>query len=112
MKLEILNFTDNFTDKMRSGGYHYDGVDEKTKEMRFYHSLSSGLYPRFHVYATLDKASKKLVINLHLDQKAPVYQGATAHSGEYEGELIEKEAMRIKGFLAPRPVLPFLDTDL
>lgn len=81
---------------MRSAGYHYDGQDPKTKEMRFYRSLSSGLYPRFHIYGTLDKNSKLLTFNLHLDQKAPVYSGATAHSGDYEGPVIEKEADRLK----------------
>jgi len=66
-----------------------------------------------------------LVFNLHLDQKRPiyphtkrgqgavgtkinkvnprygvgVYKGAPAHAGEYEGEVVEKEAKRIKEIL-------------
>ena len=51
-------------------------------------------YPRFHIYAK--EEGGKIVFNLHLDQKKPSYQGSPAHSGEYEGELIEKEAERIK----------------
>lgn len=96
MRFEINNFTGNLTDSMRSAGYHYDGQDPKTGELRFYRSLSSGLYPRFHIYGVFDKANKKLSLNLHLDQKAPVYKGAAAHGGEYEGPIIEKEAERLK----------------
>jgi hypothetical protein len=98
MKFEIHNFTDNVTDFMRSAGYHYDGSDQKTKEMRFYKTLSSNLYPRFHIYGFWDKTAQKLLFNLHLDQKAPVYQGASAHSGDYEGPVVEKEAARIQDF--------------
>ena len=44
-----------------------------------------------------------LAVNLHLDQKAPVYEGAAAHSGEYEGEVVSREAERLKADLLPRP---------
>ena len=30
-------------------------------------------------------------VSLHLDQKKPIYIGSPAHSGEYEGELVENE---------------------
>ncbi len=102
MKLDIKNFNENLADKMRSAGYHYDGQDPKSGEMRFYRSLSSGLYPRFHIYCLMNKASKTLAVNLHLDQKAPVYEGAAAHSGEYDGEVVSKEAERLKAALLPR----------
>ena len=54
-------------------------------------------YPRFHIY--LKQAGDKLIFNLHLDQKAPIYKGVHAHSGEYEGPIIEDEADRIKRLL-------------
>lgn len=55
----------------------------------------SGLnYPRFHLY--VQEQNNELVFHLHLDQKKPSYAGATAHSGEYEGEVLEKELERIK----------------
>ena len=38
-------------------------------------------------------------INLHLDQKRPVYRGTSAHGGEYEGEVVEQEAARIISIL-------------
>lgn len=59
--------------------------------------LSRSGYPRFHLY--VDKASDKYILNLHLDQKRPTYGKETAHSGEYEGEVVEKEAERIKNAL-------------
>ncbi len=102
MHFQIKNFTENFTDSMRSAGYHYDGADPKTKELRFYKSLSSGLYPRFHIYGTWQKESKILSLSLHLDQKAPVYQGATAHSGDYEGPVIDKETARLREYFASK----------
>jgi len=51
-------------------------------------------YPRFHLY--LKKDGETWVFNLHLDQKKPVYQGTSAHSGEYDGDVVEKEAERIR----------------
>ncbi len=54
-------------------------------------------YPRFHVYILEEK--DKVVFNLHLDQRAPVYEGVTAHAGEYDGEVVEREGARIKDFV-------------
>lgn len=55
--------------------------------------LSRGEYPRFHLYIKQEKDN--LSFNLHLDQKKPSYKGSSAHSGEYDGELVEKEKERI-----------------
>ena len=59
--------------------------------------LGSGGYPRFHIY--IDELEEKFVLNLHLDQKRPSYGTETAHSGDYEGGPVEKEADRIVDFL-------------
>ena len=40
-----------------------------------------------------------MIFNLHLDQKKPTYEWHIAHSGEYDGELVEKEIERIKKIL-------------
>jgi len=50
-------------------------------------------FPRFHIYL------EKEYINLHLDQKASCYQGVSAHSGEYETEVVKEEGKRIQGFI-------------
>lgn len=56
--------------------------------------LSSAGYPRFHLY--LDKIDNNICqLSLHLDQKKISYQGQTAHSGDYEGDIIVVEKARI-----------------
>ena len=66
--------------------------------MSFARRITGRDYPRFHVYARTEGST--LIINLHLDQKKPTYNGSRAHSGEYEGELIEAEANRITNLKA------------
>lgn len=78
---------------MRKCGYTPDGKDERTDELRFFRSLSGRRYPRFHLYATI--LDDEATLNLHVDQKQPSYQGSSAHSGEYDGPLVENEAQRI-----------------
>lgn len=97
-------FRENIHNLMRGVGYQFWGSggnekDGEKAELNFIRSLGgrSG-YPRFHVY--LKQEGENLIFNLHLDQKKPVYKGATAHSGEYEGPLVEQEAERIKQILS------------
>ena len=75
----------------------YKLLGERNEEFNFVRSIGGNNYPRFHLYVKKEK--DRLIFNLHLDQKKPSYEGQTAHSGEYEGELIEKEAGRIKKLL-------------
>ncbi len=50
-------------------------------------------FPRFHVY--IEEHGDEVSLNLHLDAKAPSYEGASAHAGEYSGPLVETEISRI-----------------
>jgi len=84
--------------QMRDLSYHFSGQDEKTKELNFTHPIRSNAFPRFHVFLKIN--GEDLTFNLHLDQRAPVYHGVAAHEGEYSGELVEKEAGRIKHFFS------------
>ncbi len=70
---------------------------EGAGESSFIRRPGAGPYPRFHLYARSDGATVEL--NLHLDQKRPSYQGAHAHSGEYDGPPVEGEAARIQGLI-------------
>lgn len=92
MQLIIENFTDNPNSFLRQCGYAF--LRHEGKELSFVRRLAGTDYPRFHVYCYLE--SKKLVVNLHLDQKKPSYEGTAAHGGEYRGELIEEEIKRIE----------------
>lgn len=56
--------------------------------------IGRGAYPRFHIY--VKEGENNIIINLHLDHKRPSYEGSIAHSGEYEGAIVEGEAERIK----------------
>ena len=75
-------------------GYFF--LEEGEGELSFVRPLQRSGYPRFHAYILLNKGNGELSLNLHLDQKKPVYRGVTAHSGEYEGSAVEGEAQRIK----------------
>lgn len=68
--------------------------DRRRGEISYVRRLHGDLYPRFHVY--IEDTGADWSINLHLDQRAPIYAGVTAHAGEYEGEVVEREAERIK----------------
>ena len=87
---------------MRQAGYYLERT--KSDELVFVRPLSASRsgYPRFHIYLRVSHETSEAVINLHLDQKKPSYSGVAAHSGEYEGELIEKEAERIKQAIGGR----------
>ncbi len=56
--------------------------------------LSGSGYPRFHLY--INENDNQYILNLHLDQKRPSYGKETAHSGEYNGKVVEDEAERIE----------------
>ncbi len=101
---------------MRKAGYHFQSKIEREGELALTRPPRG--YPRFHLFVRVE--GENLIFNLHLDQKRPiypvrspsrcerdgrrlrrltssgVYKGATAHAGEYDGEVVEKEAKRIK----------------
>lgn len=83
---------ENLYNLMREIGYYFQGEDKEKKEFIFARPAKG--YPRFHLYLKLEGGN--LIFDLHLDQKRPIYKGVPAHSAEYEGEIVEKEAGRIK----------------
>jgi len=88
---------------MRRLGYHPDKW-QKPGSLSFSKRIGSDDYPKFHVYinnkADGDTISANFVLNLHIDMKKPSYKGSSAHSGEYEGDLVKQEAMRIENTLS------------
>ena len=95
MKIRLENFNKNIQNFIRDCGYQPIGRTPEG-ELNCARSLMGRDYPRFHCY--IKQEGSDLIVNLHLDQKKPSYAGASAHSGEYEGELVEEEALRIRGF--------------
>jgi len=90
MKFVIKNPKDNITNLTRKIGYFFIGSS-------FIRPLERSGYPRFHLY--LKESEGEIIFNLHLDQKRPIYKGAPAHAGEYEGKVVETETERIKQIL-------------
>ncbi len=94
MKLIFQNTKYDAVFLLRRAGYGYERKHSETNEVSFGRRLGVHQYPKFHVYAR--KEGGNLIVNLHLDQKRPSYESSHAHSGEYEGEVLEQEAERIK----------------
>ena len=84
-------------DLIRRCGYG-EIFNSKTNEVSYQRALARAGYPRFHVY--LKELPTYFEVSLHLDQKKPSYDSGHAHSGEYEGELVENEARRITAQIA------------
>lgn len=85
MRFIIEKASDSPLNVLRRSGYSFQRKDERTGEMSFVKRVGSGDYPRFHIYASQDEKGS-VQVNLHLDQKKASYEGATAHSGEYESD--------------------------
>lgn len=77
---------------MRRAGYG-KYFDSKTGKWSFMKRLRTDMFPRFHVYIETKKIGA--CISLHLDQKRPSYAGTSAHGGEYDGPVVEREIARI-----------------
>jgi hypothetical protein len=88
---------DNINNITRQIGYHSLGKNEARLEYVFVRLINGDRYPRFHLYIKTENGD--LIFDLHLDQKAPSYAGTAAHSGEYDTEVVKKEAERIKQIL-------------
>jgi hypothetical protein len=91
MKISIKNTGENIVNLMRKIGYFFQ------KENQFVKPLERSNYPRFHLYIKENK--EEIILNLHLDQKRPVYETAHNHAAEYEGKVVEAETERIKQIL-------------
>jgi hypothetical protein len=79
---------------MRDTGYHFQREEKRGAATEYSFVRPKVGFPRFHIYAKIENGN--LSINLHLDQKKTVYQGTTAHSGDYDEPVVLKEAERIK----------------
>lgn len=91
MEISIKNTGENLVNLMRKIGYLFQ------RENQFIRPLERSGYPRFHLYIKENK--KEIILDLHLDQKRPVYKMARDHAAEYEGKVVETEAERIKQVL-------------
>lgn len=96
MNFTIKNSSDNLNTAMRRIGYHPIKWSDRG-ELNCVRPLMGQDYPRFHAYVKEEMGLFK--ISLHLDQKRPSYEGATAHGGDYDSKIVQEEAQRIQGIL-------------
>jgi hypothetical protein len=93
MKITIENPKSHASNLLRRAGYAlHQGRDG---EISYTRRFSGGDYPHFHVYVNHEEPGKLMEITLHYDEKKPSYEGYTAHSGQYDGDIIEQEKDRI-----------------
>lgn len=93
MKISFKKSAHFFTRQLlRRAGY--SELMNREGEMSYARVMGASGYPRFHIYINED--AEGFTVNLHLDQKKPVYEGHTAHNGEYDGLVVEREAERLK----------------
>jgi len=88
IKIPCLNVTSE--QFIKRCGY---GETRNREGISYVRRLRGYQFPRFHIYL------EKEYLNLHLDQKACCYQGISAHSGEYDTEVVKEEGKRIEGFI-------------
>ena len=84
---------DNPANFLRRAGYGFLQA-RGDKQDSFARRLYSSAFPRLHVY--VNDRGDKWEFHLHLDQKPVSYEGSNAHSGEYEGPILEEEIGRLK----------------
>ncbi|MFH1643523.1 MAG: hypothetical protein ABH967_02780 [Patescibacteria group bacterium] len=100
MKIVIENFLNrNIVMALRRAGYIMLGEYDEGAKLSFVKKLDLNYYPRFHVYLKINHDDSVLTLDLHLDQKKPVYETTPDHGAEYEGVLIEQEMERLKSLL-------------
>lgn len=78
---------------LRKAGYGYI-EDRRHGTKSFVRRFGRNFYPRFHMY--IEEEAGKIIFNLHLDQKQASYKGAHAHNAEYESQIVQNEADRLK----------------
>ena len=96
MEFVIKNLKESVNGLMRKIGYkpaYFQGENEAS----IVRQIGRNDYPRFHLY--IKDNNEEFIFKLHLDQKKPSYQGSHAHSGEYDGAIVEEEASRIKNII-------------
>jgi hypothetical protein len=93
MKIIIQNPKSYSRNLIRQAGYAIQ--QNREGEINFVRRIQGADYPRFHIYIKREEPGEIIEMELHLDEKKPSYEGYKAHSGQYEGEVIQRECDRI-----------------
>ncbi len=91
MKFKIkVKLKSNLNDILRHLGYY---LHPKYGDSYIKRLSGDNFYPRWHLY--IKELEDVYEFDLHLDQKKVSYQGQTAHSGDYDDQIVKEEAKRI-----------------
>lgn len=93
MIFTVNNLKYNLVELSRKLNYRPLGYTDKG-ELNCVRPLMGANYPRFHIYMT--ETPEVVKFSIHLDQKKVSYEGATAHSGDYDSDTVKDEVARIK----------------
>lgn len=74
-------------------GYH-QAIDRQHGQESYIRRLGGYHYPRFHIY--ISESAAGVTLSIHYDEKQPSYSVGHRHSGQYEGQLVSHEVLRIK----------------
>src|SRR3989338_517059 len=97
MKISINNPSTHARNLLRRLGYAL--YQSREGEISYVRRLHGYDYPRFHIYVNREEPGILIELTLHLDEKKPSYEGFTAHSGQYDGPLVEQERDRLLGLM-------------
>ncbi len=88
----------NLREALRRCGY-FGLANRYTGKVGYVRRLSLNQhYPRFHLYIN-QETDQEYHFSLHLDQKQQSYQGARAHSADYDEDTVKNELARILSIL-------------
>jgi len=93
MKIIIQNPKSHSRNLLRQAGYSMS--QNRKGEINFSRRLGPSEYPKFHIYVNKEEVGEIIEMEMHIDEKKPSYEGSKAHSGQYDGDLVEKEKQRI-----------------
>lgn len=87
--------SDNARNLLRRLGYG----EQRTRagQISYVKRVAGERFPRYHAY--VEDRNGGIQVNLHVDQKEASYEGTSAHAGEYEGPVVEREMKRIAEFV-------------
>lgn len=97
MEFVIKNLNDSNNELMRKIEYKPAYFQKEGGGISIVRQIGRNDYPRFHL--CIKENNEEFIFKLHLDQKKPSYQRSHAHSGEYNGTVIEEEVKRIREIL-------------
>ena len=104
-------FPGPLNDHSRNIMRHLGYGEQRTRagQISYVKRVSGERFPRYHAY--VEDMKSGMQVNLHVDQKEASHEGTSAHAGEYEGPIVEREMQLIASQIqsinhSPPPTTP------